>query len=78
MNHKPEPSAPAADGDGRAAPAKAAMTREQALRMLGLAPGATAAQVEAAYRARARQRSGSLNGSERLSQAREVLRGEGT
>jgi YidC/Oxa1 family membrane protein insertase len=66
------------DGDGRAAPAKAAMTREQALRTLGLAPGATAAQIEAAYRARARQRGGSLNGSERLSQAREVLRGEGT
>jgi YidC/Oxa1 family membrane protein insertase len=66
------------EGDGRAAPAKAAMTREQALRTLGLAPGATAAQVEAAYRARARQRGGSLNGSERLSQARQVLRGEGT
>ena len=53
------------------------MTREQALKTLGLAPGASAAQIEAAYKARTRQR-GSLNGSPRLSQAREVLRGEGT
>jgi hypothetical protein len=42
-----------------------------------LAPGATAAQIEAAYKVRARQKGG-LNGSTRLSQAREVLRGEGT
>jgi hypothetical protein len=51
------------------------MTREQALKTLGLAPGATAAQIEAAYTARARQRSG-LNGSVRLNQARDVLRGQ--
>jgi YidC/Oxa1 family membrane protein insertase len=72
---RPAQSAPT--GDGSAAAAKAAMTREQALRTLGLAPGATATQIEAAYKARTRQR-GSLNGSQRLSQAREVLRGEGT
>jgi hypothetical protein len=64
-------------GDGRARAAKATMTREQALKTLGLAPGATAAQVEAAYKARARQKGG-LNGSARLNQARDVLRGEST
>ena len=53
------------------------MTREQALKTLGLAPGATAAQIEAAYRSRARQRTASLNGSGRLQPAREVLRGRG-
>jgi hypothetical protein len=50
------------------------MTREQALRTLGLQPGATASEIEAAYRARARQ-NGSLNGSGKLSRARDVLRG---
>jgi hypothetical protein len=78
---KPAQSAAPA-GDGATAPtqvpaSKPIMTREQALKTLGLAPGATAAQIEAAYTARARQRSG-LNGSARLNQAREVLRGEGT
>ena len=67
-------------GDGHAAraasKAKPAMTREEALRALGLQPGATPAQIDAAYRARARQK-GSLNGSERLNRARDVLRGEG-
>jgi YidC/Oxa1 family membrane protein insertase len=61
-------------GDGAAAVAKPDMTREQALRTLGLKPGATLTQIEAAYRARARQKGG-LNGSEKLSRAREVLRG---
>jgi YidC/Oxa1 family membrane protein insertase len=65
-------SAAAGDGDGAAAP-KAAMTRQEALDTLGLAPGATPSQIEAAYHARARN--GRLNGSERLSRAREVLRG---
>jgi YidC/Oxa1 family membrane protein insertase len=69
------PVAPTGDGSARAA--KATMTREQALKTLGLAPGATAAQIEAAYKARARQKGG-LNGSARLNQARDVLRGEGT
>jgi YidC/Oxa1 family membrane protein insertase len=70
--------ASAAGGDGgAAAPAADPMTREQALEELGLVPGATAAEIEAAYRARARQ-NGSLNGSEKLSRARDVLRGEGT
>jgi len=71
----------AASGDGQAdggasaaMTEKAEMTREQALRTLGLEPGATASQIEAAYRARARQ-NGSLNGSEKLSRARDVLRG---
>jgi YidC/Oxa1 family membrane protein insertase len=72
---KPAPPAPA--GDGSAAPAKAAMTREQALETLGLEPGATTAEIEAAYKAHARQ-NGSVKGSDRLSRAREVLRGEGT
>jgi YidC/Oxa1 family membrane protein insertase len=53
------------------------MTPEQALTTLGLKPGATPSQIEAAYRARARQ-NGSLNGSERLSRARDVLRGGGS
>jgi hypothetical protein len=63
-------------GDGSVAPPKADMTREQALEALGLAPGATPSEIEAAYKARARQ-NGSLNGSGTLSQARDVLRGEG-
>jgi YidC/Oxa1 family membrane protein insertase len=76
----PAASAPAsgdghADGGASAAMTeKPEMTREQALRTLGLEPGATASQIEAAYRARARQ-NGSLNGSEKLSRARDVLRG---
>jgi hypothetical protein len=62
-------------GDGAAAETpKADMTREQALETLGLEAGATASEIEAAYKARARQ-NGSLNGSEKLSRAREVLRG---
>jgi YidC/Oxa1 family membrane protein insertase len=65
-------------GDGVDAAPQARMTREEALEALGLESGATAAEIEAAYRARARQ-NGSLNGSEKLSRAREVLRGsEGT
>jgi len=61
-------------GDGEAVTPKADMTREQALRTLGLESGATVSEIEAAYKVRARQ-NGSLNGSERLSRAREVLRG---
>jgi hypothetical protein len=53
------------------------MSRAEALEALGLEAGATAREIEAAYKARARQ-NGSLNGSEKLSQARDVLRGEGT
>jgi YidC/Oxa1 family membrane protein insertase len=59
--------------DGGTAAAKPDMTREQALRTLGLQPGATQKEIEAAYRARARQNG--LNGSAKLSRAREVLRG---
>ena len=51
------------------------MTREQALKTLGLEPGATATEIDAAYKKHAPQ-NGSLNGSEKLSQAREVLRGK--
>ena len=62
-------------GDGAAVEVpKADMTREQALEALGLEAGATASEIEDAYKARARQ-NGSLNGSEKLSRAREVLRG---
>jgi YidC/Oxa1 family membrane protein insertase len=64
-------------GDGVDAAPKARMTREEAFEALGLEPGATAAEIEAAYKMRARQ-NGSLNGSEKLSRAREVLRGEGS
>jgi YidC/Oxa1 family membrane protein insertase len=53
---------------------KAQMTREEALEALGLEAGATAAEIDAAYKVRARQ-NGSLNGSEKLSRARDVLRG---
>ena len=54
------------------------MTREQALKALGLKPGATETEIDAAYNRQARK-NGSLNGSARLSQARDVLRGkEGT
>ena len=59
----------------RAEPAKA-MTHKEALDALGLEPGATAAEIDAAYKSRARQ-NGSLNGSEKLNRARDVLRGEG-
>ncbi len=71
-------SAAASAGDGSAAAkaSKAQMTREEAFEALGLEPGATAAEIDAAYRARARQ-NGSLNGSKKLSRAREVLRGGG-
>ena len=77
-------SEPAARGDGYAGDSAAApaadtqieMSREQAFRTLGLQPGASASEIEDAYRARARQ-NGSLNGSEKLSRARDVLRGSG-
>jgi OXA1/YqjG-like inner membrane protein len=51
------------------------MTREQALETLGLEPGATATEIDAAYKKHAPQ-NGSLNGSEKLSRAHEVLRGK--
>jgi hypothetical protein len=70
-------SAVQASGDGSANAVKTQMTREEALEALGLEPGATAAQIDAAYRTRARQ-NGSLNGSEKLSRARDVLRGGGS
>ena len=54
------------------------MTREQAFKTLGLEPGATATEVDAAYKKHARENA-SLNGSGKFSQARDVLRGsEGT
>jgi len=71
-------SAAVATGDGSAATApKGNMTREEAFEALGLEPGASVAEIDAAYKTRARQ-NGSLNGSEKLSRARDVLRGEGT
>jgi len=70
-----EGASPAAQvGDGSATGGPGPMTREEAFEALGLEPGATVAEIDAAYRARARQ-NGSLNGSEKLSRAREVLRG---
>ena len=51
------------------------MTREQALEALGLGAGATESEIDAAYKMHARQ-NGSLNGSGRISQARDILRGK--
>ncbi len=51
------------------------MTREQALEALGLGAGATESEIDAAYKKHARQ-NGSLNGSGRISQARDILRGK--
>jgi YidC/Oxa1 family membrane protein insertase len=74
---EPATAAPAReDGSDGKRPAGSNMTREQALETLGLQPGATPTEIDAAYKLRARQKNGSLNGSERLSQAREVLRGK--
>jgi hypothetical protein len=50
------------------------MTREQAFKTLGLEPGATATEVDAAYKKHTGENA-SLNGSGKLSQARDVLRG---
>jgi hypothetical protein len=50
------------------------MTREQALQTLGLEANATPSEIDAAYKRHTRQ-NGSLNGSEKLNQARDVLRG---
>jgi YidC/Oxa1 family membrane protein insertase len=69
-------SAPVGDGGlATASASRSDMTREQALKALGLEPGATATEIDAAYKKHARK-NGSLNGSERLNQAREVLRGK--
>jgi YidC/Oxa1 family membrane protein insertase len=62
-------------GGGASSSGGSGMTREQALDVLGLKPGATRSEIDAAYSKRA-GKSGSLNGSERLSQAREVLQGK--
>jgi hypothetical protein len=51
------------------------MSREQALEALGLESGATVSEIDAAYRQLAKQ-NGSLNGSGRLSEARDILRGK--
>jgi YidC/Oxa1 family membrane protein insertase len=61
----------AASGEG----GRQNMTQEQALEALGLKAGATDNEIDAAYKKHARQ-NGSLNGSERLNQARDVLRGK--
>jgi YidC/Oxa1 family membrane protein insertase len=71
-------SAPAATqeqsstGAGTSTPA---MTREQALKTLGLEAGATESEIDDAYKRHSRS-NGSLNGTERLSRAREVLLGK--
>jgi YidC/Oxa1 family membrane protein insertase len=66
----------AADGGRQdAASSAGSMTREQALAALGLEPGATPTEIDAAYNKHARK-NGSLNGSEKLSEARDVLRGK--
>jgi YidC/Oxa1 family membrane protein insertase len=73
-------AAKAGDGDGgdkNTGQPAAGMTREQALEALGLEPSATPTEIDAAFRKHARQ-NGSLNGSEKLNQARDVLRGGGT
>jgi YidC/Oxa1 family membrane protein insertase len=65
----PEQSGP---GAGASAPN---MTREQALKTLGLEAGATESEIDDAYKRHSRT-NGSLNGTERLSRAREVLLGK--
>lgn len=50
------------------------MTREQAFKTLGLEPGATETEVDAAFKKHTGENA-SLNGSGKLSQARDVLRG---
>ena len=62
-------------GRGGGASSGNGMTREQALDVLGLKAGATASEIDAAYSKRA-GKNANLNGSERLSQAREVLQGK--
>jgi YidC/Oxa1 family membrane protein insertase len=67
-------------GKGGAA-AAAAMTRDQALRALGLEPGASQSEIETALRREAVDRSNDLNGSDhaiasKIDQAREILRGK--
>jgi hypothetical protein len=69
-----EPAADTASATSQAA-ADEAMSREQALEALGLESGATASEIDAAYRQLAKQ-NGSLNGSGRLSEARDILRGK--
>lgn len=64
-----------ADAGASAAGGAQSMTQEQALEALGLKAGATESEIDAAYKKQALQ-NGSLNGSERLSQARDVLRGK--
>jgi hypothetical protein len=77
------------DGKGGAAkttPAGSAgsagsMTREQALRALGLEPSATQSEIDTALRRQADDRSNGLNGSDhtiaaKIDQAREILRGK--
>jgi hypothetical protein len=83
-------SQPAASGSGNPAPKSASdaagsgdgaaatstdMTREQAFKTLGLEPGASASEIDDAYKRHARS-NGSLNGTEKLSRAREVLLGK--
>jgi YidC/Oxa1 family membrane protein insertase len=68
-------------GDKGGAAAAAAMTREQALRALGLEPGASQSEIETALRREADDRSNDLNGSDhaiasKIDQAREILRGK--
>ena len=67
-------SEPPSGGGTGGASASSAMTREQAFKTLGLEPGATATEVDAAYKKHARENA-SLNGSGKFSQARDVLRG---
>jgi len=64
----------ASESGGGATAASSDMTREQAFKTLGLEPGATATEVDAAFKKHTGENA-SLNGSGKLSQARDVLRG---
>ncbi len=74
--------APAGPGRARPPPPdEGAMTREEAWRVLGLAPGADAAQIKAAHRRLIRAAHPDAGGSDRqaarLNQARDLLLGRG-
>jgi len=77
----PAPPAPAASQAGDGASNGDGMTREQALHALGLEPGASATEIDAALAKEGSRRQNGLNGSDhaiaaKIAQARDVLRGK--
>jgi hypothetical protein len=71
----------AGGGGGSDRSGEQSMTREQALRALGLQPDATDAQIDAALARSAKSEDRGLNGSDhaiaaRIDEARDILRGK--